>query len=326
MNIQECQKIVSDLIDGKYPPKNKFEPCPSYIIEQNGFLLKEHADAISESAKKHSLIVVFRQTGKDSLDRIRQGNPCKGHALLNKTVKTKNEKNTYICDKDVFEKVKGLVGYGHGKNNELILDGLYAYENNKIVQKKIGEVSLNNSEEMKKFFTGDYDMEDLFTTYNGITQRALAATPEEKSAINYMNNSIDRLGKRKNDEISEEDTTLCEYSVIRHGAQSTHISLLLSESGNKELACIIDKAVEAKKTLMQYLEGKTVFVDCPLCAVDKNGKWYILNNMNEIVSFYRKNEILQYIPFYYFLKDLKKDNPQKIEEIERYISNLLKDQ
>lgn len=206
------------------------------------------------------------------------------------------------------------------------MDGLYAYENNNIVQKKIGEVSLNNSEEMKKFFTGDYDMEDLFTTYNGITQRALAATPEEKSAINYMNNSIDRLGKRKNDEISEEDTTLCEYSVIRHGAQSTHISLLLSESGNKELACIIDKAVEAKETLIQYLEGKTVFVDCPLCAVDKKGEWYILNNMNEIVSFYENNKLIQYIPFYYFLKDLKKYNPQKIEEIERYISNLLKNQ
>ncbi len=324
MNIQECKDIVSKLINGKYQKHLKLNTCRTEDLEKNGFLLKKHADAISESAKKHSLIVVFRQTGIDSLQRIKNGNPCKGHALLNKTVKIKNGEKTYICDEDVFKKVKGLVGYG--KNDKLILEGLYAYENNKIVRKKIGEVSLNNSEEMKKFFTGDYDMEDLFTTYNGITQRALAATPEEKSAINYMNNSIDRLGKRKNDEISEEDTTLCEYSVIRHGAQSTHISLLLSESGNKELACIIDKAVEAKKTLMQYLEGKTVFVDCPLCAVDKNGEWYILNNMNEIVSFYENNKLIQYIPFYYFLKDLKKDNPQKIEEIERYISKLLKNQ
>ena len=326
MNIQECKEFVSKLINDKYKKDIVLKQITTQEIEQNGFLLKEHADAISESAKKHSLIVVFRQTGKDSLDRIRQGNPCKGHALLSKTVKIKNGEKTYICDEDVFKKVKGLVGYGHGENGKLILDGLYAYENNNIVQKKIGEVSLNNSEEMKKFFTGDYDMEDLFTTYNGITQRALAATPEEKSAINYMNNSIDRLGKRKNDEISEEDTTLCEYSVIRHGAQSTHISLLLSESGNKELACIIDKAVEAKETLIQYLEGKTVFVDCPLCAVDKKGEWYILNNMNEIVSFYENNKLIQYIPFYYFLKDLKKYNPQKIEEIERYISNLLKNQ
>ena len=326
MNIQECKEFVSKLINDKYKKDIVLKQITTQEIEQNGFLLKEHADAISESAKKHSLIVVFRQTGKDSLDRIRQGNPCKGHALLSKTVKIKNGEKTYICDEDVFKKVKGLVGYGHGENGKLILDGLYAYENNNIVQKKIGEVSLNNSEEMKKFFTGDYDMEDLFTTFNGITQRALAATPEEKSAINYMNNSIDRLGKRKNDEISEEDTTLCEYSVIRHGAQSTHISLLLSESGNKELACIIDKAVEAKETLIQYLEGKTVFVDCPLCAVDKKGEWYILNNMNEIVSFYENNKLIQYIPFYYFLKDLKKYNPQKIEEIERYISNLLKNQ
>lgn len=326
MNIQECKKIVSYLIDSKYQKFLELNTCRTEDLEKNGFLLKEHADAISESAKNHSLIVVFRQTGKDSLDRIRQGNPCKGHALLSKTVKIKNEKKTYICKDDIFNKVKGLVGYGHGENGELILDGLYAYENNKIVQKKIDKVSLNNSEEMKKFFTGDYDMEDLFTTFNGITQRALAATPEEKSAINYMNNSIDRLGKRKNNEISEEDTTLCEYSVIRHGAQSTHISLLLSESGNKELACIIDKAVEAKETLIQYLEGKTVFVDCPLCAVNKKGEWYILDNMDEIVSFYWRNNILQYIPFYYFLKDLKKDNPQKIEEIERYISNLLKNQ
>lgn len=326
MNIQECKEFVSKLINDKYKKDIVLKQITTQEIEQNGFLLKEHADAISESAKHHSLIVVFRQTGKDSLDRIRQGNPCKGHALLSKTVKIKNGEKTYICDEDVFKKVKGLVGYGHGENGKLILDGLYAYENNNIVQKKIGEVSLNNSEEMKKFFTGDYDMEDLFTTYNGITQRALAATPEEKSAINYMNNSIDRLGKRKNDEISEEDTTLCEYSVIRHGAQSTHISLLLSESGNKELACIIDKAVEAKETLIQYLEGKTVFVDCPLCAVDKKGEWYILNNMNEIVSFYENNKLIQYIPFYYFLKDLKKYNPQKIEEIERYISNLLKNQ
>ncbi len=306
MNIQECKEFVSKLINDKYKKDIVLKQITTQEIEQNGFLLKEHADAISESAKHHSLIVVFRQTGKDSLDRIRQGNPCKGHALLSKTVKIKNGEKTYICDEDVFKKVKGLVGYGHGENGKLILDGLYAYENNNIVQKKIGEVSLNNSEEMKKFFTGDYDMEDLFTTYNGITQRALAATPEEKSAINYMNNSIDRLGKRKNDEISEEDTTLCEYSVIRHGAQSTHISLLLSESGNKELACIIDKAVEAKETLIQYLEGKTVFVDCPLCAVDKKGEWYILNNMNEIVSFYENNKLIQYIPFYYFLKDLKK--------------------
>lgn len=326
MNIQECKEFVSKLINDKYKKDIVLKQITTQEIEQNGFLLKEHADAISESAKHHSLIVVFRQTGKDSLDRIRQGNPCKGHALLSKTVKIKNGEKTYICDEDVFKKVKGLVGYGHGENGKLILDGLYAYENNNIVQKKIGEVSLNNSEEMKKFFTGDYDMEDLFTTYNGITQRALAATPEEKSAINYMNNSIDRLGKRKNDEISEEDTTLCEYSVIRHGAQSTHISLLLSELGNKELACIIDKAVEAKETLIQYLEGKTVFVDCPLCAVDKKGEWYILNNMNEIVSFYENNKLIQYIPFYYFLKDLKKYNPQKIEEIERYISNLLKNQ
>lgn len=326
MNIQECKEIVSKLINDKYQKHLKLNTCRTEDLEKNGFLLKEHADAISESANNHSLIVVFRQTGIDSLQRIKNGNPCKGHALLNKTVKIKNGEKTYICDEDVFKKVKGLVGYGHGENGKLILDGLYAYENNNIVQKKIDEVSLNNSEEMKKFFTGDYDMEDLFTTFNGITQRALAATPEEKSAINYMNNSIDRLGKRKNNEISEEDTTLCEYSVIRHGAQSTHISLLLSESGNKELACIIDKAVEAKETLIQYLEGKTVFVDCPLCAVDKKGEWYILNNMNEIVSFYENNKLIQYIPFYYFLKDLKKYNPQKIEEIERYISNLLKNQ
>jgi hypothetical protein len=55
------------------------------------------------------LIVVFRQTGIDSLQRIKNGNPCKGHALLNKTVKIKNGEKTYICDEDVFKKVKGLV-------------------------------------------------------------------------------------------------------------------------------------------------------------------------------------------------------------------------
>ena len=141
MNIQECKEFVSELINDKYKKDLVLKQITTQEIEQNGFLLKEHADAISESAKHHSLIVVFRQTGKDSLDRIRQGNPCKGHALLSKTVKIKNEKKTYICKDDIFNKVKGLVGYGHGENGKLILDGLYAYENNNIVQKKIDEVS-----------------------------------------------------------------------------------------------------------------------------------------------------------------------------------------
>lgn len=331
MKIKECRDLVLQLIRKYYPTNLKINKVDSQEIVNKFFLTQKHLEAISEVAKKHHMIIVFRNAGEYSIKRILQGNPCKGHSILSKTFKKKDGIWTYKCERneDWKNKFSGYVGYTEKKDkskNPPTLRGFYAIDSHdRIVSVPIDKVEKYDT---LKFFTGDYDMEDLFLTYNGVTQRALGGVIEEKDAINYINLKISKCDpKRSIIQNFSSNTTSCEYSLIRHGAQSSYISLLLSKNGERELKDAILE-LQDKEQLVKSLQEKTLFVDKNLCAVDECGNWYLLDNLDRVVSFYTQRNLIDKIPFYYFLsklvdKNLTKDEKEAIIKMESYINSLL---
>lgn len=273
-------------------PKN----VGSKVVEEQGFVLDNHAVAIQKVCSAKGVMVSFRQTGVLSLNRIKEKYPCKGHNILNKSIKPKDSAYTYAIDEKTFEKYKGFVGYSDNKNNDRKLLGLWVCENNKPLKKPLAEVK-----DFDKKYTGDYDMEDLLhKDKEGKYQRVLATTPEEKVLIDALNACTSRgLGQTPKDKRS----TANEYSVIRHGAQTSFISYLLSNIGSKELAGEVQKDSDSIP-----FQGSVVTVSSPICVFDGEGI-YILSNVNEIYQFYKSRDLLNEIPFYYFLDDLAKKYP-----------------
>ena len=122
MTINDIKTEVLKLMEDKYgkKPNIVYMKMTDKQIQENNFLLEKHSSGVREACKRYSLMVSFRVAGENTLARISEGCPCKGHDIIDKTVKIGNNSTwTYGGDEEVLSKYKGLVGYSSKENNTL---------------------------------------------------------------------------------------------------------------------------------------------------------------------------------------------------------------
>lgn len=315
MKIKEIREDVLKMMEARYNTNTVFTPATDQEIEENFFLRNEDAKALRRACERHNFIVSFRKAGKHTLSRIAAGNPCKGHDILNKSIKEKGKGFTYDITPETFNNLKGLIGFSEGNSSEL--KGLWKFEDNKTT--KVSLEIVNEEKEFSNYFTGDYDMHDLIKNDN----RILAATIDEKSAIDQLNIALllkdSKRMEKLNKSINEKQRKYTSpYALIRHGAQTSFISYLLSEDGKGDL--------QIPSTARLPLEGSVTTIDPEIVVFTPIGDAFILKNISEVYNFYKKFGLLKQVPFYNFFADLKEDenNRQKLDEYSLYINGILK--
>ena len=211
-------------------------------IEDSGFLLSCHAAKVREVCRKHSYSISFRAAGQHTLYRIKQGHPCKGHTILNKSIKEQGEGYTYSISKEAFNAYKGLIGYSNSPENNN-LNNVWALVDNKA--KLIAVPPISNVD--TNIYTGDYDMHDLLKYDGKEYVRILADTPDEHSAIDYFNLAMPGQDEQRFTKIKEvydkhdKRTADSGYALIRHGAQTSFMCYLHGIAGSKELEKMLSK-------------------------------------------------------------------------------------
>lgn len=260
---------------------------PSTIgeVARQHYVLEAHAQGLLAACKKHKICVTIRNTGEYSLQRIREGHPCKGHNILDKSIKQKSGVWTYYHHGLSVPNFKGLVGSPQSKvgktttasNGNKVkqyeLGGLHFYDrkNNKdVVLKVSGEKPRKPSD----FYTGDYDMHDLLYGPKGGGRiqgsRMVVDSAEEKKYIQVLNKAVNGSDDTRNGLVSSAPGTSTEnpFSVFRHGPQGTYYAFAKSHGEN-------------------VIQGLTVLAP-PIAAFLWTGEVYILNNAEEILAFYFK--------------------------------------
>uniref|UniRef100_UPI0025D31007 hypothetical protein n=1 Tax=uncultured Flavobacterium sp. TaxID=165435 RepID=UPI0025D31007 len=79
-SIEEMKNDILLQLEKKFPLDNYTFKMLSTTqeAEDNGFILKRHADRVIQNcATKFN--ISFRKAGAATLNRVKEGNPCKGH-------------------------------------------------------------------------------------------------------------------------------------------------------------------------------------------------------------------------------------------------------
>lgn len=78
------------------------------------FVCEEHIPAIEEFCKTNHCCISFRRAGAETVDRMRKGHPCKGHDVLEKSIKPSRkdvfEDGTALTSDD-YKLLGGLIGH-----------------------------------------------------------------------------------------------------------------------------------------------------------------------------------------------------------------------
>lgn len=318
--ISEDKKYILGLVQKYYKCNLKLVSNTCKEVYAQEFLIEDHAKKVENFCKKNNILVSFRKAGKSTLDRIEEGCPCKGHDILDKTIKEKNGMRTYkISDKD-FNEYVGLVGHPDSQGN---LVQIWALDSeNKATLLNLGDINGN----IKQCFTGDYDMEDLFRAKPGdkVYSRILPGT-DENSIIDQLNQIMFQVYPNRPKVPATTRSREWPYSFIRHGAQTSYISYLLSNDGKDELRKIMNY-YKKSDTESLPMQGKVVCIDSPICMFDNQGI-FILDNLDKVYSYYSQRSMLDHIPYYYFIDDLLQKindvDKKHVLEIIKPISNLL---
>ncbi|WP_062061684.1 hypothetical protein [Aquimarina longa] len=309
MNITTINADIREAIK-TIPPVQPDKITTPKIVETTGFLLETHYTNIQDFCTKNNVIVTFRNSGAHTLERIKNGNPCKGHDVMDKSIKEKGTGYTYKIDATQFNTLKGLVGVKGTVNpapQPPNLAGLWTLQDGKSTKTPI-DASLD----LGLGFTGDYDMHDLLKDKT----RLLATTPDERSLISNLSFALLKDDPRtaKTSEFSGRIQD-APYSCIRHGAQTSFLSYLLANQAE------IKKGAEGD--LLPY-ENSILNIDTNLCGITPDGA-YIMDSIEKIYTFYANYTILSEIPVYYFFKYVRSvpGLQVKIDQYTEYINNLL---
>ncbi|MCX4029565.1 hypothetical protein H0A36_03905 [Endozoicomonas sp. SM1973] len=237
--VADMKKDVLKIMKAAYE-KASYNKIEDKEIYEKGFLLENHATSVREACEKYNLQVSFRAAGMDTLERISKGNPCKGHTIMDKSIKKKNGLWTYSADEKLLNRYKGLVGYPEKNTavNGPKLGGIWKLNSKGQEQIPVGDL---NKYEETQFFTGDYDMHDLLKE----NKRILAGTPDESSTINSLLVKMNEGSKTK---IKDTEAVRgrwfnSQYAWIRHGAQTSFISYLLDQNSIEEMKEILKKTM-----------------------------------------------------------------------------------
>ncbi|NEQ75332.1 MAG: hypothetical protein F6K23_21145 [Okeania sp. SIO2C9] len=272
-------------------------------VEDHNFLLEQHSAVVRKFCQQYNCHISFRAAGEDSLDRIKNGNPCKGHDIMDKSIKQKGRNWTYKAPSSIdLENYKGLVGYRDKKDeaNPPYLLGLwYLDDNGKSDKKQIDSVDPN---QQTRYFTGDYDLHDLFRN----KQRVLSSVDERHDLDILALRMIDACPSNRKDKFNSQSGRAFEspYSLVRHGAQTNFISFLLSHSGEGDLTNIIQGWQQDIPARLP-LEGAVTTIDDNVIMYDPQGQASFLDSLEKVYHYYQREGLLAQIPFYFFIANLK---------------------
>lgn len=308
--IAEMKNAIKEIMETEYSKAKLPAPSDDTAVERAFYVRAQDAVAIRAACKRNSLSVSFRQAGQHTLTRIESGNPCKGHEILDKSIKEKDGGYTYAIKADLFERLKGLVGVPAGTK----LAGVWIVEDGEPVQRPIEDFT---DEDLPKGITGDYDMHDLLKDGD----RILAGTSDEESAIQALNAAMLKADGERAKKVKAENSSRMRnsnYALIRHGAQTSYISYLLG-AGSGELT---SGKVKPQKGMIPD-QDKIANISSDICIFDSDGKAHILKSVGSIYQYYKAQDLLNQVPFYYFFNDLAKKHKREIAEYATVISKYM---
>lgn len=117
------RKMLDETFKGKEEAKSISDPA---VLEREHFMRKQDAEALCAVCKENKFFVSFRDAGEDTLLRIAQGHPCKGHKIMDKSIKISGGDWTYqvsanpalgATDAAIYEQLRGFVGHPYIPRN-----------------------------------------------------------------------------------------------------------------------------------------------------------------------------------------------------------------
>lgn len=371
-NFREAKEAMKGLLEKCYAtaPSPSIASLTDGEVEEKGFMRAQDAEQVRKVASKDGYYVSFRVAGANTLKRIAGGNPCKGHNIMDKSIKQTDRPNagdwSYILsanDKKIFE---GLVGQPKDKTiKPSQLSGIWALQmpvslDKDLKKRKTTDAVLTLEEARKQIgycYTGDYDMHDLM---NAKGARIVPETIDERAAIDQLNRNLlkndlprwhSALRDLKNKGILSKDLmpypkatdvlpepvlkevvgnyVKSSYALIRHGAQTSYMDFMFSDPDKKELIKMNNKAL--KDNLSMVLdEHPVITIDPHIVMFTLRGEAYELKGLSQIYTFYKKEDLLNNIPFYYFFGALDKmttlspKDKVLLNECKTFIDNILR--
>lgn len=327
--IEQMKKRILEILSSRFPGNPVLKESHAEEVQEEGFLLEKHALAIAATCRRNAYSVSFRKTGKATLDRIARGNPCKGHSITDKSIKPVGGGDrpewTYTAAPGQLERFVGLVGFSKEDSGKE-LAGLWKKGDKTRVRAYLEDIG--NDADLSLFYTGDYDMHDLFK-YKGSYCRIIAGSPEEESAIDHLNLAILQGESGRKKKVDQSIRTgsrrlrTSAYSLIRHGAQTSFMDYLHSLTGSRDLKNFFHQTNDMNRIPW---ENSVMNISAPICMFDKDGRIFLLHTPQEIYGYYKTRGMLEHIPFYYFFKQLREDRPagfldEYAETINRYLLN-----
>lgn len=294
MSIASAASSSATLSDGKIArieasaraeAQRKLTPVEQKISTE--FVLGDHLKSIGAAAKAMGVAVSFRLAGPETLKRLANGAPAKGHDILEKSIKPSKLEEVYgaanaptrlkqMQDNDI----DGFVG--HWGDNGLL--GLYmtpdAAKNPNLAPflektpdgKLYYPVDHNNLAESlkplrqhepdweKKTYTGDYDLHDMINL-QGNRSPILAGSDDELRTRQAINTAVAATDPNR-----PLDTP--EMAVVQHGPQYNYVAYM--------------KAIENKKP-----DDKISKPSLPV-AMCNRGEWSIISTEKELTAFYKR--------------------------------------
>lgn len=259
------------------------------------FVLEEHVDLIKAFCKRENCRISFRRAGKDTIDRLIKGSPCKGHEILAKSIKDKTlKKLEYPLEERQAELLRGRIGEWEGDCQRLL--GVYISQHAKtelaellrrgetptgfwklVEEAGAGSVvpltpelfSFLETEGCDPYFlTGDYDIHDLFYCEGGHFMVC-----SEAKAMELLQKLNDQMMETSRREHAGGTIKTNEFSFIRHGAQINYCVYTIERESTKKM---VYPVVTADYDVVFFDEKGTVTV----CCENANGmqagyeKWY----------------------------------------------------
>jgi len=304
VTVEKMKQKVLAALEERYRNGTPAASCSMQEVEDRGFLLKEHAEAVSKVCSRNGYSISFREAGEATLARIREGHPCKGHRIMDKSIKQTAAGWTYNAPADILSAYRGLVGFKTAEDDDS-LAGLWIENDNQPTQVPLDAVS----GQVDKAYTGDYDMHDLFKFASDEYKRITADTVDESAPIDLFNHWMaqaiddDRRKAVTAIEDKKQRATVSEYSLIRHGAQTSFMCYLHGVAGSKELLKYMQTQNPEDGEKVPW-QDTVMNISRSICMFDKDGQAYILDAPEKIYWYYKTRGLLKQIPFYYFFKDL----------------------
>ncbi|MGL4269608.1 MAG: RHS repeat-associated core domain-containing protein [Plesiomonas sp.] len=245
----------------------------------NEFVLSLHMPVFERISIENNMAMSVREAGTYTISALREGAAAKGHNILEKTIKPSSLKSAYGKDAGsvlALAESSGLVGRV-GQWGKSGVRGIYAH-NAVSRDDRSYSISLRDKQEgelvnawiKRKIiipYTGDYDMHDIIQYHGNAGVVPIAESHEEKNVKDMINHGVADVDPLR----PFNDTSM---NVIRHGPQVNFVPYMWEFEHDKVMQDNGYLSVVAKPGPF------------PVAMVHQ-GEWSILDNAEELFSFYK---------------------------------------